>query len=284
MQTVLMYVIDTLTSKFQNIKDIMKDVIENEKGKWYKLANGYRSELGITWDDLEKLEKPALKKLIKLYDTSEWKNGMAEKVSLKFYIQEKDKIKYDYCYRNNTNSLFLARARTNSIKLEEHKGRGIVGYDKTCKMCKEAEENIVHFLMDCGKLEAHRNYDLIDKDILNPEERMRTLLFRNNRYQETGEMIKNLWIKRRHLLGDNKKKKNDTTRQVITKPQRPTPAQGSNPSQGTDPPQGNTPPQRLTPLQGSNPSQGHTLPQGVTPSQGPNPSQGQLILQLPAPP
>ena len=133
-------------------------------------------------------------------------------------------------------------------------------------MCKEAEENIVHFLMDCGKLKAHRNYDLIDKDILNPEERMRTLLFRNNRYQETGEMIKNLWIKRRHLLGDNKKKKNDTTRQVITMPQRSTPTQGPNPSQRTNPSQGPTLLQRLTPLQGS------------------NPSQGQPILQIPAPP
>merc|ERR1712179_486654 len=202
MQTVLMYVVDTLTSKFKNVKAMMLHTIEKEKGKWFKFANGYRIELGISWDDLQKLDKPSLKKLIKLYDTSEWKKGMAEKVSLRYYIKEKDRIRYDNCYRNNTNSLFLARARTNSIKLEEHKGRGIVGYDKTCKMCKEAEENIVHFLMDCGKLEAHRNYDLIDKDILNPEERMRTLLFRNNRYQETGEMIKNLWIKRRHLLGD----------------------------------------------------------------------------------
>ena len=243
MQTVLMYARDTMNSKFQNVKDIMKDVIDNEKGKWYKLANGYRSELGITWNDLEKLGKPALKKLINLYDTSEWKIGMAGKVSLKFYIQEKNKIKYEYCYRNNTNSLFLARARTNSIKLEDHKGRGIVGYDKTCRMCKKAEENIVHFLMDCEKMEAYRNYDLIDKDILNPEERMRILLFRNNRFQETGEMIKNLWFKRRYLLGDNKekKKRNDKKGQV-----------------------------------------GQTSLQGVTPSQGPNLPQGQLMLQLQA--
>merc|ERR1712055_270563 len=39
MQTVLLYVIDTLSSKFQNVKAIMKDVIDNEKGKWFKLAD-----------------------------------------------------------------------------------------------------------------------------------------------------------------------------------------------------------------------------------------------------
>ena len=188
-------VVDTLLSKFQNVKDMMKDTIEKEKGKWFKAANGYKNELGISWDDLQDLDKPSLKKLVRLYDTSEWEKGMAGKVSLRFYIQEKDKIKYENCYRNNANSLFLARARTNSIKLEEHKGRGIVGYDKTCKICKENDEDLVHFLIDCKKLEKVRDYDLIDKDILNSEDRMRSLLFRNNRFQEIGNMIKNLWIK-----------------------------------------------------------------------------------------
>merc|ERR1712179_109624 len=121
--------------------------------------------------------------------------GMAGKISLRFYIQERGKIKYENCYRNNAISIFLARARTNSIKLEEHKGRGIVGYDKTCKICKEDIEDIVHFLIACKKLEKVRDYDLIDKDILNSEDRMRCLLFKDNRFQEIGNMIKNLWNK-----------------------------------------------------------------------------------------
>merc|ERR1712105_3142 len=124
----------------------------------------------------------------------------AEKVSLKFYIQEKNKIKYEHCYRNNTNSLFFARARTNSIKLEEHKGRGIAGYDKTCKICKENFENIVPFLIDCKELEKVRDYNLINRDIQNSEDRMRSLLFKDNRFQEIGYMIKNLWVKRRNII------------------------------------------------------------------------------------
>merc|ERR1712179_507642 len=45
MQTMLMYVVDTLSGKFQNVKNIMMDTIEKEKGKWYRTVNGYRNEL-----------------------------------------------------------------------------------------------------------------------------------------------------------------------------------------------------------------------------------------------
>merc|ERR1712090_30932 len=96
MQTMLMYVADTLSGKFQNVKDMMIDTIEKETGKWYKAVNGYRNELGISWDDLQNLDKPSLKKLVKAYDTSEWEKGMAGKISLRFYIQEKSKIKYEH--------------------------------------------------------------------------------------------------------------------------------------------------------------------------------------------
>ena len=210
MQTMLMYVADTMSGKFQNIKDMMTDTIEKEKGKWYKAVNGYRNELGISWKDLQNLDKPSLKKLVNAYDTGEWEKGMAGKVSLRFYIQEKGKIKYEKCYRNNANSIFLARARTNSIKLEEHKGRGIVGYDKTCKICKEENEDIVHFLIDCKKLEKERDYNLINSNLPNSEVKMRSLLFKDKRFQEIGNMIKNLWNKRRYIIETSKKKTGST--------------------------------------------------------------------------
>ena len=215
MQTMLIYMADTLSGKFKNVKNMMMDTIENEMGKWYRAVNGYRNELGISWEDLQNLDKPSLKKLVKTYDTSEWEKGMVGKVSLRFYIQEKSNIKYEHCYRNNANSLFLARARTNSIKLEEHKGRGIAGYDKTCKICKENIENIVHFLIDCKELEKVRDYNLINRDIQNSEERMRNLLFKDNRFQEIGNMIKNLWNKRRYIIENNKKKKEKTLDKTI---------------------------------------------------------------------
>ena len=96
--------------------------------------------------------------------------------------------------------MFYARARINAIKLEEHKGRGIEGYDKTCKLCKEENEDIVYFLTKCRRLEDIRDYELLDRDINNYEEIMRKLLFRDNRCYEVGKMVKDLWIQRRKLL------------------------------------------------------------------------------------
>ena len=129
-----------------------------------------------------------------------WEEGLRKKTSLRFYIQEKKEIHYDLCYRNNRNSMFYARARINAIKLEDHKGRGIEGYDKTCKLCKDEKEDLVHFITKCRKLEGIRDYRLLDKNISNPEDRMRKLLFRDNRCYEVGKMVKDLWIQRRKLL------------------------------------------------------------------------------------
>ena len=199
MENMMLYMVDTLASDFTNVKRMMMDTIDKEKGRWYKAIEEYRIELKITWEELKKMERPALKNLIKQYDTAKWEEGMIKKTSMKYYIKEKKEIKYELCYRNN-NSMFYARARTNSIKLEDHKGRGIENYNKTCKLCNEEKEDLVHFLTKCRKLEEKRNYNLLDRKETDPENRMRKLLFRNNECYEIGKMIKELWILRRNLL------------------------------------------------------------------------------------
>ena len=115
--------------------------------------------------------------------------------------------------------MFYVRARTNSIKLEEHKGRGIVDYDRTCKLCYEETEDLVHFVTKCKKLEEIRNYELLDRLITDPEERMRKLLFRNNNCYEIGKMLKGLWTLRRDLLKleQGKKKKKHADNEKCTK-------------------------------------------------------------------
>ena len=206
METMLLYMIDTLASNFTNIKKMMRDTLE-KKGRWYKAINEYREELELSWETLEDTDRPTLKKIVKIYDTEKWKGGLRKKTSLRFYIQEKKEIHYDLCYRNNKNSMFYARARINALKLEEHKGRGIEGYDKTCKLCKEEDEDLVHFISNCKKLEGVRNYELLDKNINNSEERMRKFLYRDNRCWEVGKMIKDLWDQRRKILKEMEKEK-----------------------------------------------------------------------------
>ena len=96
--------------------------------------------------------------------------------------------------------MFYARARINALKLEEHKGRGIEGYNKICKLCEEEVEDLVHFVSKCKKLETVRDYNLLDRNTSDPEERMRKLLYRDERSWKVGKLIKDLWDLRRELL------------------------------------------------------------------------------------
>ena len=118
----------------------------------------------------------------------------------------KEKFGYDFCYRNSYDSTFLAKARLNALKLEEQIGRGKRGYDRTCKLCKTTEENIVHFLMDCPALEEIRDYELMEKTGKSSQDRMIELLFKTERFQEVGSLVRKLWQRRSKLLACIKEK------------------------------------------------------------------------------
>ena len=147
------------------------------------------------------------------YDTRLWKEKLMKMPTLRYYNKGKDKIGYDFCYRNNSNSKFLARARINCLNLEEAKGRGNKKYNKTCKLCNQEEEDLVHFIINCKTLEAGRNYSLLKESIIDPEERMIDLLFKNKEHQKVGKMIKKLWYMRRNLI-EQKKDENNNKRKI----------------------------------------------------------------------
>ena len=200
METTLQYVRSVMNGKFENIKEMMLDTIEVKTGKWYNMVNSYIEELGIRWEDLYQMDKMEIKRMIRNYDNRCWEDNLTIKSTMRFYKEGKARIGYESCYRNNTNSMFLARARTNSLKLEEAIGRGNKFYNKNCKLCGQEEEDMVHFTMICPALEGKRNYGIIDIRIQDPEERMIELLFRQKKHQEVGKMIKNLWNRRKAIL------------------------------------------------------------------------------------
>ena len=79
---------------------------------------------------LKNIDRQSLKILVRKYDIQEWRAGMLRKTSMRIYRLEKKEIAYAQCYRNNSYSAFLAKARINSLQLEEHKSRGHQNYDK----------------------------------------------------------------------------------------------------------------------------------------------------------
>ena len=214
MDSTLQYVRDVLNGKFGKIKEMMEDIINKRVGEWFRIVNSYLEELNITWDLLYILTKGEIKTLTRNYDTLLWEKELRDRKILKYYKEGKGKLGYEFCYRNNVNSMFYARARLNSLSLEEARGRGKAYYNKICKLCGQEEEDLIHFMLKCPYLEKRRDYDIIDKSVVEPKERLIKCLFRQNEYQKTGKMIKEMWGIRRNKLEYEKKNKK-ATRNVI---------------------------------------------------------------------
>ena len=93
-----------------------------------------------------------------------------------------------------TSATGIVRARSNALLLEEEKGKINRNHDTTCKLCGEEKEDIVHFTIKCCKLEKGRNNTLINRQLEDPIEKMKDLLFRNGKQLEVSIMIRNLCI------------------------------------------------------------------------------------------
>jgi len=212
METMLLYARDAMKGSFQNIKNMMEDTMTVKKGKWYNSMKDHLRKLNTTWDNLIEMPRAEIKRRVKDYDTERWRTSLQDLRTQKYYVLGKKKFGYDFCYRNNYDSTFLAKARLNALKLEEQISRGKDWYDSTCKLCKLAEENIVHFIMDCPALENIRDYDIIGRNEKSSEEKMVDLLFFNGRFQEVGLMIRKLWLKRRSLLTSIKEREKQRSR------------------------------------------------------------------------
>ena len=84
------------------------------------------------------------------------------KPNMKWYREGKFNIQYDMCYNNSTSSDYLAKARTNTLHLEEYHARRNRNHDKSCKLCGQAEEDLEHFLVVCPALETKRDRDIME--------------------------------------------------------------------------------------------------------------------------
>merc|ERR1712121_417601 len=200
MKTTLQYVREVMEGKFENIKRMMEDIIKLRKGNWYRIVNSYLQELKIDWKDLYSMTKEDINKMMLEYDTKKWMEDLEEKSTLKYYREGKESMGYENCYRNNAESMLYAQARINALKLEEAIGRGQRFYDQTCKLCGLEEEDLLHFMLKCPRLEKKRNKKILNDEIEEPEEKLTYFLFKQKNHQEKGKMIKDMWYLRRSIL------------------------------------------------------------------------------------
>ena len=132
---------------------------------------------------------------------------MKEKKSLYYYMVEKKKMGYDECYSNSYKSELLAKARTNSLQLAEWYGRGKNGKGEIkCPICKESDEDLIHFLIDCDKLEESRDPKIMNKVKIKKSKilQVRTLLFKLKEWDNIAEMIQKMWNKRKSIIDKSK--------------------------------------------------------------------------------
>merc|ERR1712120_103765 len=200
MKTTLQYVREVINGKFKNIREMMLDIIKMKVGNWYRIVNSYLKEFKINWEDIYKMTKEDINKIIKIYDTQLWIKTLEEKSTLKYYREGKISIGYENCYRNNAESMLYAQARLNALKLEEAMGRGKRNYNQTCKVCGIEEEDLLHFILKCPRLDKRRNKEIIDNEKEEPEEKLIHFLYKQKNHQEKGKMIKDMWYARRSIL------------------------------------------------------------------------------------
>ena len=101
MDTMLLFIIDTLSSDFEQVKSYINHEIDTGKGQWIRTVNDYREKLGISWEKLREMEKKELKLKIREFDTHMWQEEMLQKPSLKLYSVGKKNIGYEICYSKN---------------------------------------------------------------------------------------------------------------------------------------------------------------------------------------
>ena len=125
------------------------------------------------------------------------------------------------------------------------------------------------------KTRKKRNNSIINTKILDPEERMKDLLFRNKNYKETSKIIRDLWILRRQLLKEREK---ETIREEQEKSenqttQRNPPQCGVPQSRIIESPKCDTPLDNLPPCRAKNPPQSGPPQCGLPQCRAKNPPQ-----------
>ena len=123
------------------------------------------------------------------------------KPTLKWYNEGKHNIQYNMCYNNSISSNYLAKARTNTLHLEEYHARRNRNHNKACRLCGLEDEDLEHFLVVCPALENKRDREImISLRNINKEKQTVDILFNEKRYDMTGGMIKTMLLHRKDLL------------------------------------------------------------------------------------
>ena len=147
-------------------KEVLRKIMDNKGNSWNIKTKEYMRKTDMTNEILYDMSRTELRKKVREVDKKYWLKEMGNLKTLKMYMNYKSDIKDEAIYDNRISSMWLFRARSNSLKLNQrayffkpnHKIE-----DKICGLCEDEEESLEHFMLICKKLEGKRNNELINR-------------------------------------------------------------------------------------------------------------------------
>ena len=200
-QTKLLFTKSILEGDNELMKEIFFNVKEDNKIAWNRKFKEYLRDLDITFNRFQRMSKQEIRDAIRKVDTFKWNREIERKSSIPIYRKFKTQIKEEQIYRNDLSSTLLFQARSNTLPLNDEKR-----FKKectTCELCHLEEENLVHFILKCKKLDKSRNDSFIDKfKDMDIDTKLGNILFNYEHIETTKIMIESMWKDREIQLNE----------------------------------------------------------------------------------
>ena len=172
---------------------------------WKSQLIEFLDEINIKYGEIKTMSKEEIKKRVREWDTVKWEEDLNNKKSVKIYKNFKEKIKDDGCYDNKFASKLLFKARSNTLNLNIQK-RHQKG-DTSCILCEEEKEDLVHFIVNCSKLEDIRDEEIFKESYdENREQMVGKILHNNEKIETVKNMLEEMWKYRSKMKKEKEKK------------------------------------------------------------------------------
>ena len=101
------------------VKEVLRKVMENKGNSWNIKMNEYMRKTDMTKEILYEMSRSELRKKVREVDKNYWLKEMGNLKTLEMYMKYKSDIKDEPIYDNRISSMWLFRARSNSLKVNQ---------------------------------------------------------------------------------------------------------------------------------------------------------------------
>ena len=199
-QTKLLFAKSILEGENELIKQILYNILDDNKNTWNRKFKEYLRELNISYNRLNRMSIQEIKDANRKLDTDKWNREIQRKTSIPIYRKFKTQIKEEQFYRNDYSSTLLFHARSNTLRLNIEKR--FKNESTVCDLCHIEEENLTHFILRCNKLDNSRNKSFLDKfKDMNSDDKIGNMLFNIDHIDTTRAMLESMYKDREMQLG-----------------------------------------------------------------------------------